>query len=263
METTAPRIIQASLHLYRTSLVLNNAAVSLLQQGCYDDALKTMTDSLSILKLVFSRQAENAQSAEIANERYHKALARCRRTSETRPCADVTALDEDDYISMKAAVAHGNRARQFFPIRIREIPSDGASSTEATRQFGIILYNHGLMQLLAAVHATCPTKRERWLAGAIKSLQMSQQTYSRLLFDTNDQTMGGEDGQDDCCSGNDVPSLLLFTLTLNCSTHVFLAQNSQQKVQEVQEAMRTLQEQMVEDSHQSVGLFTRDMAPAA
>lgn len=254
MESSAPIIIHASSELYRTAICLNNLSASLLQQSRYHDGLKIMTDSLAILKLVFSG-ANTTQSWELAKERYKAALTRCHaeRIPDIAYKTSVTAIDDDDYISLHAA-GHSNKSRRFFPIRIRDIPPDGSSSTEATRQFGILLYNHGVAQFLHSSQASSRSKREQLLNGALKSLQMSQQTYSRILFDDLNQ-----DSKDE----HDVHSLLLFTLTLNCSSHVFLAQNSVQKVIEVQEAVSTLRQHMVEDSDQAASLLRRDTAPAA
>mmetsp|Transcript_153 Transcript_153/g.266 ORF Transcript_153/g.266 Transcript_153/m.266 type:complete len:269 (+) Transcript_153:100-906(+) len=268
MESNAPTIIRASGDLYRTAIALNNVAVSLLLAGNHGAALKAMTDSLQLLKLVFSR-ASDSHSQAMAHRRYQEALSFYSRdmgnhpsTSTTTWGCEVTAIDEDDYVAMKAA---GNRPQGYFPIRIRGIPQEDepSSSVEATRQFGITLFNHGLVQLVLAQSRAAETQPERLLNGALKSLQMSQQAYSRILLQRE------EKADDDMSYGHDVPSLLLFTLTLNASTNVFMAQNTPHRIQEVQEAVSAVRQQIkieeeeATDVHRTTSLFTKHMAPAA
>mmetsp|Transcript_16058 Transcript_16058/g.44198 ORF Transcript_16058/g.44198 Transcript_16058/m.44198 type:complete len:315 (-) Transcript_16058:64-1008(-) len=209
---------------YRTALALNNVSVSLLHNGCPQEALKTSSDALSILQktLKSNHSADGTARAQKAAEKHQQVLcqatqqqpqqqdpppqddktteARCRTQASSQKksrmsffCSglEVNELDDDDISSAKYIARYGPSTTIFFPIRICESLSvddqdDIIQQSEIARHLGIILYNNGLLRYIVAIHhESKETEKAALLSDSIKSLSFASRAFFRGMENTN------------------------------------------------------------------------------
>ena len=272
---------------YRAALALNNMAISLLERGDYQDATKALGDSLTLLKLSFHPAASHHDEQQgavdnwkrlnhqtkVSQEKLHATEQRLAESFRfgrnlSHHQGQIHPLEEEDFAIMRSAIMIGSSHGQFYPVRVRD--SQFSTSTcyaedsscwsqsqmDAERQFGIVLYNHGLAHLLRflreeqsspyrhslAVNKTLSPDRlhNRSLTLAYRSLTLSHLSHSRCW--------GHEEQQG---QGNNVsevfPSILLSALALNSLCEVLKIQHHFPKASEALEAALGLCSMVDED----------------
>ncbi|KAL7560568.1 hypothetical protein ACA910_001434 [Epithemia clementina (nom. ined.)] len=216
-------------HQYRAALALNNMATILMQRGCHGSALSTLRDSLTMIRVAFVPVVDATTTKP---EFCHRTMLRdaCKRLSrsiksksQSFSMVEANPIDDDDVASLRSAVTYGPSSVVAFPIRISAASCVELETREITKQFSIILYNHGLASFLVSLESS-RLKSRKHMKRSQKSLKMAGTALTTL----SDQ--GGED----------ISVLLLTALALNVTSAIFQSQNLTCYVEETQRAVSTL-----------------------
>lgn len=148
-------------HHYRSALALNNMAVILLQEGCYEPALRTLSDSLTLMQRAFAttqvtkRRSKHGDDVDVfdkAAKRYYRAVKRTSKSVlSVTIAAEVRPLGDNDIPELRAAVNYGPSSSVVFLVRISGFPCCETIDVEAqkiTKHLGIILYNQAMAHFL-------------------------------------------------------------------------------------------------------------------
>ncbi|KAL7562762.1 hypothetical protein ACA910_014368 [Epithemia clementina (nom. ined.)] len=157
---------------------------------------------------------------------------------------EVTSIEDDDIPSLRAAMRYGPSSTLAFPIRIMTSSSSSCDNAEdemveLTKQFGILLYNHGLASFLVST-----AQQPRHLKRSQSSLQAAETTFLSALHMAN---QGGE--QDTTLTR------LLMALSLTVLSVVFQDQGKPVKVREAQQAVSSLCSTVDEHEPESSWVF--------
>ncbi|KAL7574503.1 hypothetical protein ACA910_015863 [Epithemia clementina (nom. ined.)] len=244
---------KASLVAYRTALALNNMAITLMKKECDELALKTFSDSLSLMKVAFYKKSETPVNA---NETLKTAYKRCTHAlnmheSSNANEADIHVLDDDDFHALRSAVTYGPTSSVAFFVRISEsLPCDAeCDSSELAQQLGIIVYNYGVSSFLVS-RRRMEGKNGKYLQKASKSLKMADSTFTSVI------EMQSEDVQMTSAA------VLLLALALNCIAVVLSRQRMLFKAKEAQYAVSVLCSSVEENCYAS-SMLVQQSAPAA
>ena len=233
-------------HEYRAALALNNMAATLIQRGCYGVAMTTLCDSLTMMQLAFVPDSKprcgksQHNIFQAASSRYALAL---KVRSIFLGHLEADPIDDDDVDRLRGAVRYGPSSTIAFPIKIGAPSCDESEPHEITKQFGIILYNHGLAAFLLSLESP-KEKTSRHLKRSLKSLKMAKTSYDSLE------------------NGEDLSGILLTALTLNVMSLIFQSQDLVLKVEETQRAVSLLCSSIDQD-HVAATLIHRCSAAAA
>lgn len=152
----------ATFPCYRLALHMNNLGVSLLEKGCYEEAIRTLKDSVQILKGVCRRHCNKEASTAAANhnrevdlkvqkacKRFAKSHVTCSRDQAKAGRVLQTVFYEDNFIPF---LHQGNELPVgcLRPTRIEF--ADFAAVDPADRDVGldfiILLCNYGIASFL-------------------------------------------------------------------------------------------------------------------
>lgn len=221
---------------YRFALALNNNPVILLEKGCYEPALRTLNDSLSLMhrafvpKEVAKRRSRDDRGVELfdkASKRYSRALKSSVMSKSVM--VEIEPLDDNDIPDLRAAVNYGPSSVVVFPVRISGFScceNNVVESQELTKQLGIILYNLAVAKFLLSNNITNnhkSPKKEYSKASVRKSLQMAQSSLSAAIKHDN-KYCGDDDGFGPTAIA-DSSVLLVMALTLNVSSSIFQSES--------------------------------------
>ena len=244
--------MSASPSTYRTALALNNMAVTLMKKHCFELALKTINDSILLMKSAFHSEAMGTHP----NDTFAAAYRRCSHAL-TMPDrgymsgdVEVHVLDDEDYETLRSSVNYGPTSSIAFVVRISETLTcqSTGDSLDIAQQLGILVYNHGVASLLLSRHRS-EGKSGKYLQKSSKSLRMADCTFSSILKNQE---------QDQQCPA----IVLLLALTLNCLTIVLARQQLPFQAKEAQHAVSVLCSS-VEDSCFTSTVMVQKSAPAA
>ena len=181
---TTPTQRYASL---RAALALNNMAVSTLEHGHVNEALRTFNDSLEVIRLASTNSSPcDKKNIREMDKRTEQMLRSCtartsklrkRQSPRVRPDLEICAIDDDwDVDAMRSALSRMNPTSWVSvfvatPIRLR------CSSLEKSLDFqaATILYNVGLTHLIAypASKQTESGQRKKFLTRSLKNLSLA------------------------------------------------------------------------------------------
>lgn len=186
-------------HTYRAAVALNNIGVSLLEACCYDQALVTMLDAFSVIKVACSpakqdghddeagtpRQGSASPSMVDVDSKLRRAYERNACRQETSPChqptTQVRAVSDDPSAADLEAVVRSTyeprRRGLVYAIRLEssslDFPTDAMECSgcqeEAAFHCNIVLHNLGLAYL--CLSRSC---------GDVRSLALSQKGVTLL-----------------------------------------------------------------------------------
>jgi hypothetical protein len=172
-------------HTYRAAVALNNIGVSLLESACYDQALVTMLDAFTVIKVACSpakqerrnnydsggaAQKESASpcASEInsklrrayeSHSRRHESAQRQQPTTVVRAISDDPSISDLDAVVRNAYEHDPGKRGQVCAIRLDSVSldypldesgtmeCDGHSQVEAAFHCNIVLHNLGLAYL--------------------------------------------------------------------------------------------------------------------
>jgi hypothetical protein len=174
---------------YRTAMALNNLGVSMMmEQGGLHHAMMLFKDSFSVMSTkhyipsggefgVVFLPCTPAQEQEIQLQQQHV------QASFPLHPLEICPSDDDDMSLMTKTLAN---VPMFVPIRLRsrDFYDPQGSHKNANLALAIIMYNHGLVHLLAHVqdkrwHGN--TNIQKLLRGAVVSLNCAQVMIDRHL----------------------------------------------------------------------------------
>jgi hypothetical protein len=238
---------------YRAALALNNMGVSLLEQGCFNEGLRPLKDSLSIMKGILEHHQHTSSTSNFAVAATHDErnvqlkmqsatilLAECQMgRSQTEPsqAADVYALDHGDLTLMKDALRYGSSSSVAFPVYLR---STAAFDKDVEQQVAVVLYNISVAILLNHAHGsdtmdTTTTEEQQQesnniLLDAFQYLSIAQTILSQSIEDTNNHD---EDQR--------LVSMLLTAMVLNMLVQTYKYLNWHQKEQDAMSSLLLLE----------------------
>lgn len=147
------------------ALALNNHGASLLERGHFLDAIKTLKESIGVIKHTIvaadpSRSLQNHKSHVVGvhgltvfsvNETLHSATIRLKSCKElTAPPLpsffDIVAVDENDIAQISASLHSGLASSLSISVRMRD---SRQVEQKSEIPYATILYNHGIAHLLA------------------------------------------------------------------------------------------------------------------
>ncbi|KAL7561333.1 hypothetical protein ACA910_018528 [Epithemia clementina (nom. ined.)] len=219
---------------YREALALNNMAVTLMQNGCFEQASSTLSDSLALMQTAFVPQEQIKKRR--TGPSFEKSSARCSESLSNSPslspsssnAAEIQPLNDEQISELRAAVNCGGAPSKVFPIRISEFScwNDNKSETpEITMQLGIILYNQAVANFLLSIQSG--NRNNKYLRRCQKLLKMAEAP----IF----TTLNG-----DVSAKRNSAVLLILALSLNIQIAIFQSHNLTGKVQEAQKAVASL-----------------------
>jgi len=245
--------ISAATQTYRTALVLNNMAITLIERERYGPALKTVIASLSLMKQMFGSSAENSvKESQSSTEKLKAASARLAKyqSSAQRSCPDtqIESLEDDELGALRAAAIYGPSADVVFPVRISCLCCEDADPSTVARQFSTVLYNHALVCFLLSKQRNESTSGI-YITTALWSFELADATLSSLL--------GSKNPIED-----ELPMLLFSMLVLNCLSLVYRKQGLKCKAEET-ERLSSITHSEVEEGFFFSDIWTRPVAAAA
>ena len=213
---------------------------------------------------------------EAACQRYSKVLlpqgtsSASNKNTDHQDALEVTVVEDNELFSLLSAAMYGPSSTLWFPIRITSFSATCGTHNndmllldplEVTKQFGILLYNHGLATLLVAQttppttlkSAACSKSTKQYIRKSHKSLRMAQtclvsslttSTTTTLLATNQHGPLAGSASKslDSFMDQNqDDGSVLLVTaLTLNVQSLILESRHQSNKVQDAQRIVSNL-----------------------
>ena len=214
---------------------------------------------------------------EAACQRYSKVLlpqgtsSASNKNTDHQDALEVTVVEDNELSSLLSAALYGPSSTLWFPIRITSFSATCGTNNndmllldplEVTKQFGILLYNHGLATLLVAQttppttlkSAACSKSTKQYIRKSHKSLRMAQtclvsslttSTTTTLLATNQNGPLAGSSASKRLGSfmgqNQDDGSVLLVTaLTLNVQSLILESRQQTCKVQDAQQIVSNL-----------------------
>jgi hypothetical protein len=237
-------------YAHRAVVTLNNAGVSLLQRGMYDDAMKTLKDAAGVMRdTINSSKAGGDQadlqpvqsiwSEESLNRMVHRSWQLVARS--TARCQTQTQQKEQPY-HLLVTTQHDaatvweelceresfSQRRTVVSMNIEHVDFDTwGSDNNLDFDSSILIYNYGVANLCLSSHGITQNSlcaRQQLLGNAFKLFQLAESLHSRLLkvlHENEDEAEGGE------CMLEDGNAVLLIASLL---TRVLIQLSSQMGV---------------------------------
>jgi len=193
---------------YRGAIALNNVGVTLLERGCYKQAMDTLQDAIHVMKEVFRPNApaplfqqQQQQKVDVNSplQNAHRRLADPQQTPFPSAAAaqalHLEAINFDMGLTPVLNYLHETPSTtSFLPVRI-DLPVDFSSPAACTfspassmnnnrrdpdLESSIILYNFGVANLLISkVAATSPSSCDKLRSNALSILQLASGVLSK------------------------------------------------------------------------------------
>ena len=232
-------------------MALNNMAISLLHVGHYAEALRTCSEGLQTMQSIFmpnnlssnnntdcpsstkpnvserlkrarARLLQHAQQTNQAtSERTHKNHPQESNNTPTptkRRQMDIHEFEDDEYVAIRNVAMYGPSSTVAFPVRLRESVTLNGTPLEIAFHVGLMLYNQGVLNIMAASNTTTKKKKDAHMSAAARSLEMAQKTFG-LCMERAEEGRGRDD----------LPCILFAAITLNCLSLVFRSMNEKSK----------------------------------
>jgi hypothetical protein len=135
----------------RSALALNDMGVSLLKDHCYAQALDTLRDAFSLIKVTATDQQECQSSfgMKIAERIHQQALQRLAQPMPfKRHLMMIEVLTHKQSSgTMRSILQEATRSCTFFPILIEEVDMNGCDSESLGFESALLLHNLGITNL--------------------------------------------------------------------------------------------------------------------
>ena len=158
---------------YRVAVALNNMGVALLERGAYCQAMKTLKDSILVMKGIL-RTSSKCTVGDDIQTKIDMATKRLMSPQPVPSTLPVTILSHDGsllYSSMKSVLTQGD----FCAVLVRIEPLDLRSPEhqDTDLESAIILYNFAIAHICMAKHSDSTTDVKQFREGSLKLLEMA------------------------------------------------------------------------------------------
>ena len=172
-------------------------------------------------------------------------------TARPRRQMDIHEFEDDEYVAIRNVAMYGPSSTVAFPVRLRESVTLNGTPLEIAFHVGLMLYNQGVLNIMAASNTTTKKKKDAHMSAAARSLEMAQKTFG-LCMERAEEGRGRDD----------LPCILFAAITLNCLSLVFRSMNEKSKAVAAQKDVMDLFERF-DGSYYNYLFEQRISAPAA
>lgn len=170
----------STTYCYQAATHLNNTAVSLLLNQCFEQAARTLSDAVQLIKLSSSAtQQQNETLGSWVQDKLQKASQRLSNPNPSKSISSISFQVISDDESPKALCTSADAAClvHMEPFMFEENPTEEDLSIPAS----IIFYNHGIAyRCLAASADSCRQQRAREIQkGAFQMFKLAMEIASR------------------------------------------------------------------------------------
>lgn len=185
---------------FRNAVALNNIGVLLLNRRCYNQALATLNDAVTLLK--HSSQHDDGTYDDLAVdyrresvEKHHLALQRLSQpevcTSQDFVSIEILRTSEQLLEDISSSASDMRNCPTLFPIRIEEIDFNYRMEGDIDFESGIVLHNYAIAHFCLWKSKTLSrlASRQSHYNCAIKLLQMSYNVCSKSIDETENDVL--------------------------------------------------------------------------
>lgn len=263
---------------YRSALALNNLAISMMETGECELALKTIEESLPLME---DRTSCGTAKLQQATNRYAKQLLeqQQQQSSSSSLCRQdednsvIQEIDNQDFTTLREAAAstpkEGHQA--FYPVRISAAigtsVEEGDPNAVYTSQYATIFYNCAIAHLLTVSvkeadksdHKNTQQRRQSRSQLHLKKSMAYLQAAEDMLTSVMNEDDEGNNSATKC---QDDTVVLLYTLVFSLLRVVYLRLNLLTMASDAQSMVSFLCSK-VDDDFEFLPLGCRDACAAA
>lgn len=243
------------IEICQACFALNNIGVTLVENGHFREASKTLKAAVSALKhFIFQPNLTDGLSARANQLLKAELTVASSRAAQNQTAVetgiDIVSMEERDNCAFQAAQQYGPSGSVIFPIRFRDLPTyETLQEGDLPFQASVIVYNYGVARLMMYRTTTDTIKRESNLREAHKMFSMAKGLVAKNICEA--------DLNRRIAFGN-----LLSLILANLST-VYRFQDRTDKVMRVHQLLIRLQDQQEHLERRSPYLGSYQGAAAA
>jgi hypothetical protein len=178
MQTNSFDMHASSFKNYRSAVALNNIGVSLLEKRCYQQAMATLKDAVTVLKIGFKSRSDTTElSEEDTSFDVKGMLSRAtKRLARPKPSVAVgkapirlsVQSNSDMHAAANLAIEQGPTLTVVYAVRIDEIEFDTVLDRNPDTESSITLLNFAISYLFMSRVTGCAGMSRSLRCGALK-----------------------------------------------------------------------------------------------